>query len=445
MSDREQVLDIEKELLIKNLFQSSQDKKLFKTLDKQLTQQYFTNVTTLSSNENILNLNAVTTTTSELNSVINKFLNIKNISAVFSGRSIYEIVKLSNLPAQKINKVLSPQKIISICDKLSAVSHETKYISFDFLILRIADNFLFKITDHASKKVLTLLKKETKHNLIAKKYQPEKKNKTNTYLCWVDSILNLTIANTLSADEYITVCNKIINLTSPSSDLLWKMSSSASLLLQNSQFSDANNLRNFKRNLQKRATSDSSVNKYNQKKTTELLIQTLAKSIISKEDCYYLFNNLKVLAENNPSDKLYCLKICHYLFYRHTIKKLFSYRHIRENFLKTLFDIITDDDDIEAAETSFLFLCKLLTDKENFEIHFNIVFEKALYLLKKINNNHSIITPQKFYKYCNILDYLAKKNHIYLDLPLYNSLANSYRSIKTIQRHFKSSAFKYSV
>ena len=445
MSDREQVLDIEKELLIKNLFQSSQDKKLFKTIDKQLAQQYFNNIVTLSSNENILNLNAANMTTNELNGIINKFINIKNISSVFSGRSIYEVVKFSNLSAQKINKVLSPQKIISICDKLSAVSHETKYISFDFLVLRITDNFLFKITDYASKKALTLLKKETCHNLITKKYQPEEKNKINTYLCWVDSLLNLTIADNLSVDEYITVCNKIIELTPLSSDLLWKISSATSLLLQNPQFFDANNLRNFKRNLQKKATSDSFVNEYNQNKTTDLLVQTLAKNIINKEDYYYLFSNLKSLAENNSNNKLYCLKICHYLFYRHTIKNLFSYRYIRENFLKTLFDILTDDDDIEATEASFLFLCKLLTDKENFEIHFNIVFEKALYLLKKISNTYSIITSQKFYKYCNILDYLAKKNHISSNISLTDILANPYRPIKTIQRHIKSSAFKYSV
>ena len=126
MSDRKMFINTEKELLLKNLFYSAQDKKLFKMFDKQLAQQRFTNISILSSNENILNLSAISITINDLRNIVTKFLNTKKTATIFSGRSLYELVKFSNLSSQKINNSLSCQKISSLCNKLSDVSHELK-------------------------------------------------------------------------------------------------------------------------------------------------------------------------------------------------------------------------------------------------------------------------------------------------------------------------------
>lgn len=445
MSDRKMFINTEKELLIKNLFYSAQDKKLFKMFDKQLAQQRFTNISILSSNENILNLSAISITINDLRNIVTKFLNTKKTATIFSGRSLYELVKFSNLSSQKINNSLSCQKISSLCNKLSDVSHETTHISFDFMILHIACNLITKISDADHKKELILLKKEVCHNLVAKKYLPEEKNKPNTYLCWIDMLLNLTISGDLSIDNYIAICNKIIALVYFYPDILWKISSASSYLLQISYFCDATCLRNFRRRILNSASTTNSNCEINEQKISNLLIQTLSNSNICKEDYYCLFANMLCFSQNNLEDKLYCLKIFHYLFYRHTIKNIFSYRHIRENLLNTLFKIIDNNDNTETDESSFLFLCKLLTDKENFESHFNNLYNAALFILKRIGNNPANTTPQKFYKYCNILDYLAKRNKLYTNVCLPEILANSNHQTKLIKKHLKTLTFKYSV
>lgn len=438
-------VDIEKELLLKTLFYSSQDKKLFKIFDKQLTQQRFKNISLLSSNENILNLSAINTTTNELKDIIAKFISINKFSTICSGRSLYGIVKFSNLSSQKINNCLSSQKFLSLCNQLSTITHETKFISYDFMVLHIVCNLIIKITDSSYKKDLVLLKKVVCHNLVKKEYLPEEKNKPNTYLCWVDMLLNLTISNDLSIDNYISVCNKILSLTCFNTDILWKISSATSYLLQISYFCDATCLRNFRRTILNKASSETLIYGNDKQKISNLLIQTLSKNVINKEDYYCLFANLMNFSQNNLENKLYCFKIFHYLFYRHTIKSIFSYRYIRENFLNTLFKIINTNNNIEIAESSFLFLCKLLSDKENFELHLNDLFDKALLLLKKISDNGAVITPQKFYKYCNILEYLVKRNNFKTDVSLSDVLANSYHQTKLIKKHLKYPTFKYSV
>lgn len=445
MSDKEKIIDIEKELLLKNLFYSTQDKRLFKIFDKQLTQQRFTNVSLLSTNENILKLSAVNTTIKDLRDIITKFLNIKKISNIYSNRSLFELVKFSNLSSQKINSSLSSQKILPLCNKLSDVSHETTHISYDFMILHIVCNLIIKLSDANYKKNLNLLKKEICHNLITKIYLPEEKNKPNTYLCWIDMLLNLTISGDLSIDNYMAICNKIVSLTCFNSDILWKISSATSYLLQISYFCDATCLRNFRRNILNKASSENLIYGNDKQKISNLLIQILSKDAIIKEDYYCLFANLLDYGQNNSEDKLYCLKIFHYLFYRHTIKNIFSYRHIRESLLNTLFKIIDNNNDTKTTESSFLLLCKLLTDKESFEPHLSDIFNKALLILKKISNNYTATTPQKFYKYCNILDYLAKRNNFKTNIGLPEILANSCHQAKLIKKHLKTITFKYSV
>ena len=445
MSDKKQTNDVEKMLLLKNLFEQNQNKRMFKSLDTKLMQKRFANVVTLSTNENILNLNSQNITIKEIMEIINKFLKIKKISSVFSDRTIYEIVKLSNITSKRLLKSISSEKICLLCSKLSDVSHETKYISFDFLILHIVCNFISKISDVSARNKLITLKKETCDSLIKKDYQKENKNKPTNYLCWIDLLLNLTIARDLSINNYILVSNKICVLTPKNPDVLWKMISSASVLLQVSYFCDNSNLRNFKRNLLKKVDFESENYVYDQSKITELLLKTFAEQTIKKEDYYYLFTSLKSFSKNNTDDKLYCFNLLNYIFYRHTIKSIFSYRHIRENFLKTLFDIIDEDYNIEVNTLSFLFLCKLLIDKENFELYSNDLFNKAICLLKKISDDYNDISPQKFYKYCNILNYLTKWYNVNNTFSLSDVLANAYHQPKLIKKHLKTSTFKYSV
>ena len=331
MSDKKQTNDVEKMLLLKNLFEQNQNKRMFKSLDTKLMQKRFANVVTLSTNENILNLNSQNITIKEIMEIINKFLKIKKISSVFSDRTIYEIVKLSNITSKRLLKSISSEKICLLCSKLSDVSHETKYISFDFLILHIVCNFISKISDVSARNKLITLKKETCDSLIKKDYQKENKNKPTNYLCWIDLLLNLTIARDLSINNYILVSNKICVLTPKNPDVLWKMISSASVLLQVSYFCDNSNLRNFKRNLLKKVDFESENYVYDQSKITELLLKTFAEQTIKKEDYYYLFTSLKSFSKNNTDDKLYCFNLLNYIFYRSRIS--YQNNHIYLNHL----------------------------------------------------------------------------------------------------------------
>jgi len=431
-------------LFINDFFCRSQDKKLFKFLDKQIVKQRFYDVSSLSSDENILNLSAACMTNDELITIVKKFIITKNVTTNCSSRSIFEVIKISNLPAARLSRTFSSEQLLSLCDKLLNVSHETNLISYEFMALHIVRNLIIKNVCPQIKKDLCVVKKKICLNLTRKEYIPENKNKPNTYLCWIDTVFNLIMNDDLSADNYMLICNKIINLTNFSTDVLWKISTATALLLQDSRFCDVSSLRNFRRNIQKKALSICSSYTYKQEGITFLLIKTLAKNTINKEDYYHLFAYLKDFSKNNLDDHLYCIRLFYYIFYRQQAKNIFSYRHIRENFLNTLFEIICNNCNTDANTQSFLFLCCLLADKEHFELHKNDIFGNALDLLKKISNDTTNVTSQKFYKYCGLLDYLGRENHIATDY-FADILSNTYRQVKQIEKHLKGTKFKYSV
>ena len=73
---------------------------------------------------------------------------------------------------------------------LTDVSHETILISNDFLILRVSDNLILNNeSDKDIVKDFSTLKNSILKKMSSFSYSKESREKENTYLCWIDMIL----------------------------------------------------------------------------------------------------------------------------------------------------------------------------------------------------------------------------------------------------------------
>lgn len=435
MIENKTILAIKKQLLTESFFKERRNKKLFRYLDEQVVKKCFANLCEQSTNENILNIETINLTKNEIIDIIDKFIQQRSFKYLVKKRYIFEIVKISNLPMQKISKIISKNKYMQLGKKLVLASEEIKYISFDFLILRILNNFILKMEDTAVIDYYSTLKKNILKRFMFYQYQHETKEKTSTYLCWVDLLLNATLEKNISAQDFICINKKIIDLTRCNIDLLWKISSSTSYLLQQDSFCDEHDLRNFRREILKKINTDYQFHNFKKNNVIDIMTSVLSKKTTCKEDFYQLFDAIKLFSQNSVSDKLFCFNLFWYIINQNKKTNIFSFRFIREYFLNTLFNIINNDDSVDVKIEEYLFLSMLLCNQDDFNIHQADIFERLMILLKDFNNSETTITSQLFYKFCDILDYLLTKiqniNHI--DISAF--LASNKRTELMIKKH----------
>ncbi len=434
-----EIIEKKKFLLLEKLLNSSTNKKLFDFLDALILEKCFDNAYEYSLNENIESIYKQNISSSYINCILETFFVEVENKIIYTTRSIYELAKISKLPSKKINKIISDETYLKIETYLRYVSHETNLISFDFLVLRITDNFLLKIKDKKNIKIeksYLQLKKSILNKMLDYSYIHEKKEKETTFLCWIDRLLKALVDDEINAHQFICIIKKVLLITKPSFELYWKIINSLDYLLSLENFISADELKKLKKEIEKLIEKQYICYDISVKNLRNIFISILAKQQIIKEDYYYLFDTLSSVSRKSDKTKLYVLKLCEYMIYISAKKQIFHYRFIRKYFTDTVLSLFNLQDSIEAKDEELQLLVRLWYMDDFFCFEKNRLLFSFVSVLKSINSENTKLSHNNFYKYCDILDYIIAttpdlpKNNI-VDFLAYNSANKS-----KLRKHF---------
>lgn len=437
MNKIQEILDLNKFVLLSNILSNSENLKLFNNYDMLVLKKRFNNAYELSTTENILRMETIALKSKEILQIIDDFVSVVQKGMCFEKRNIYEIIKISNLPDNKLNKIISSEKFILLGKYLGIVSRETKYISFDFLIIRALSNFLQKLNDKTVQNEYNLLKGAILQKMLSFSYQPEKKEKESNFLCWIDMILADTLDGVYSVSEFISLNKKILLLISNSTDTFWKIFYSTNTLLLQQNFSLNDTLRDFKRYLFSSIMSHYYASDLTVENVTELMIKTLAKSTYTKEDFYYLLDSIEILSHKSAEHKKHCLIFYEYLLYANDKLHFLNHRFIRQHFINALSGMIKSNNFIELKQTEINLLIMVFHSDVFYFLDKQVIFNHMVKNLADINRNNPNITRNCLYKYCDILDYILAHNDNIVYPDIINVIAREKSERQKIYKKFR--------
>ncbi|MBP3687090.1 MAG: hypothetical protein J6J35_01845 [Alphaproteobacteria bacterium] len=437
MEKEDEILNLRKYILITNILEKSNYKKLFSNYDTLLIKKRFDNAYELSSTENILRIDVIDLKGSDINKIIDNFYKAVENKSCFEKRNIYEIIKISNLPALKLNKYISKETYLTIGEKLRDVSRETHFISFDFLILRALDNFIAKTNQFLVKKEFIQIKNDMIKKLIIHQYTPETKEKESNYFCWIDRILSALQNKEITISDYIVLNKKILSLISNSIDTYWKIFYSTNVLLLQQEFSANQILRDLKKSIFKTIIENYKKLKISQDDILTLTIRTLAKNQYTKEDFYYLFDCMQIFSSFSETNKSFCLDLCIYILYINNKQNFMSHRFVRYRFMDFLTVLVRDLDSLEIKQKELHILINMFHTDLFFLLEKKHIFESIIKILKTINNGEEKLTHNNFYRYCDILDYMIANNNDIVCPNVINELCLQKEDRQKILKKFK--------
>ena len=408
MKDDKEKISLDKYLLIKTLLEKKECKRLFSDYDERLIRKKFADTRELSITENILTLDAINLTPKDVKSIVNNFIKKANSPLLLRKSNLYELIKVSNIKALKINKNLSEKTLITLGENLKNLFNKTKLISFDFVILRALDNFILKINNPIIKNSYNAIKKDLLRKMLSFSYEKEIREKQVTYFCWIDRLLVAILKNEISLYEFMELNIKILKLIPNHLDACWKVLQTASFLCFQPSYSDSNKIRKFRRDVSKIIKNKYNDAVFSKDSVVELMINTLAREKTFKEDFYYLFDAIKLLSQKSEEDKLFCFELCEYVLHVNERQNIFCYRFIREYFLNILNEVIKEEDSLGLKDKEFSLLVSLFHEQSFFILHQSELFEKLVKIVASFNNEK--VTKNKFYKYCDMLDFMLSNN-----------------------------------
>ena len=408
MSKDKEKITLSKYLLIKNLLEKKDNKKVFSYYDTLLITKKFTDIRELSITENILNLDTINLTPQDIIGIVDNFIKKANSPTFLKKGNLYELIKVSNLKCQKINKNISEKTFMALGKKLTFISQKTKLISFDFVILRTLDNFIIKTNKPSVKNYYNALKKDLLRKMITFSYQKEEREKQVTYFCWIDRVLSAVLNGEISLYEFMELNIKILKVIPNHLDACWKVLQTTNFLCFQPNYNDSNRLRKFKRDISKIIRNSYNTKSFNSDDVVELMISTLARENPYKEDFYYLFDAIKKLSQQSEKDKIFCFNLCDYILSVNERQNIFCYRFIREYFMNILDEMIKSDDVLEIKEKEAILLISLFHEKSFFFLHRSDILKKLIEIIRFFNTEG--IQKNKFYKYCDMLDYILFNN-----------------------------------
>lgn len=428
-----------KHYVVYNTINTIKNKKFYNNMDELLIKKRFYNAHELTLNENIFNIDSTLITEKDVQKIVSDFLLVSNNINFLNKKNIYEILEISYLPAQKLHKLFLSDKFIKLKNVFDIVSRETKLLSYDFIILKTTDNFIKKLSfnNNSQKKDFEKIRDFIAKKLINFNYEFEKKERETNFLCWIDRVLIGTINKEFTPVDFQIICNKIINKTNHSVYLYWKILNSVNYILLQRDFSGHTKLRTFKSDLEKAIEKKYTLMDLSQDELIDLTISVLSKDYPSKEDFYYLFDSIAVLASKSNKDKMFCIDLCEYIIYYDTKYNIFSYRFVRKHFLNTVFKIIRMYDNIEIKNEELSLLIKLFHVDHFFSFYRKDVFQLIIDILKNINNSDEKLTHNNFYKYCDIVDYLTYSNSDLCDIDIINYISFNKENSKKIAKRFQ--------
>ncbi len=397
--------------LIEKIINSDENKKFYAYIDTLLLKKCFDNIYELSLSENIIRISANNLSCRDISNILNDFFADVKSNSIYKSRGLYELAKLSSLPAKKLNRAITSDIYLKIASFLDIVSCETSLISHQFLILRITDNFHIKNTNcNTVYNAYSILMKNIINKIISRDFLEEKNTKETTILCWIDRILTATFCKDIQIDNFIIICNKILSLTMNSIYLYWKILNSTNYLLLQQDFSASKQLRQYKNSIEKIISQKYISAKFSKEDIQNLFITIIAKQKIQKEDYYYLFDAITITASSSQNDKLFCLALYEYLIVHNSKFKIFNYRFIRKYFIDALFSIINKQDVISVQNKELQLLIMLINMDVFFCFEKHRLFFSYINILRNIAINGNNLNHNNFYKYCDILDYYLITN-----------------------------------
>ncbi|MBO5038216.1 MAG: hypothetical protein J6C85_01990 [Alphaproteobacteria bacterium] len=437
MEKEDEILNLRKYILITNILEKHDCRKLFNNYDALLIKKRFDNAYELSSTENILRIDVIDLKGNDINKIIDNFYKAVEDKSCFAKRNIYEIIKISNLPALKLNKYLSKETYLTIGQKLKDVSRETSFISFDFLNLRALDNFIAKTDQWAVKKEFIQIKNDIIKKLIINEYTPETKEKESNYFCWIDRILSALENKEITIPDYIVLNKKILSLITHSIDTYWKIFYSTNVLLLQQEFSANQILRDFKKFIFRTIITSYKKIRISQDDILTLMIRTLAKNQYTKEDFYYLFDCMQIFSSISDTNKSFCLDLCLYILYINNKQNFMNHRFVRYRFMDFLSVLVRDLDNLELKQKELHILINMFHTDLFFLLEKKHIFESIIRILKTINNGEEKLTHNNFYRYCDILDYMIANNNDISCPNIINELCLQKEDRQKILKKFK--------
>ena len=344
-----------------DLINKIKNNKLFKKYDEILIKKHFSYIKDLSETENILNIKTLTLTPKGIKDIVKDFIEHKKTTKT----DIYNILSISNLARFRIENNINKEDLLNIGKKVANVSYETSSICVDFEMLRVLDNFISHTKTAHLKNYFNSIRKEVLRKIMRFDYKKIKEERRVNYFYWINRILEAFIQEDLNVHEFMELNKKIINLLPDFIDLDWEIIHIINYLCFHPKYCCTYTLRKFKRDMIKFVRAKYNPAKINKDNVLDIMFDILSRQQASKESFYYLFDLIRILSENSPEDKLFCLNLLSYIIYRDEYQNIFCYRFVRETFLKMLKDIINKDDNYKTKETEICFMF-VLSESENF-------------------------------------------------------------------------------
>lgn len=381
----------------------------FKDLNLAIMKKQFSNLSDLSNIENILLAKNMDLSKKEINKIVKNFISEDCNKTLLNTRTIFELVKILNLPHTKTEKILNKNAFIDILNKSNILLEHSFFISHDLLILRVIDNIFLRTSNFEIQNLYMKIKRTLINKLTTFNYKKEIKEKEITVLCWLDILLNNLMELRISPNEYILITQKILDLTNPTLNVYCKLITSLNLLSLQQNFSGKVSLKNYRKFISKYIETNFSESFMEISDVKNILVDILAKDIPSREDFYYLFDVIKHSGNMSIQTKASSLIFCRFIIEYNKKFKMFNFRFIRKYFIDMFFKLLDNIDNIKIKEEEMNILVILFHTDVFYNFYKKDIFNKMVNVVKiigRLDNQSSSI----FYKYCDILDYILHTN-----------------------------------
>lgn len=402
-------LQNEKHSILLNILSEEKYKNEFKELNLLIMKKQFSNLSDLSNIENILLSKNIDLSKRNILKIVKNYISEDCNKTLYNNRTMYELVKILNLPKQKTEKILNTNTIFDILNKSDLLVENSTFISCDLLILRIIDNIHLRSTKFEIENEYLKIKRNLINKLSTFNYKKEAKEKEVTILCWIDTLLANLLDFRISPTEYITITQKILDLTTPSIGVYCKLLYSLNFLLLQQDFSGKTSLKNYRKYISKFMDTNFSESFMEISDVKDILVDVLAKDVPSREHFYYLFDVIKHSGNMSIPTKATALVFCRFILEYNKKFKMFNLRFIRKYFIDMFFKLLDNIDNIKIKEEEMNILVILFHTDVFYNFYKKDIFNKMVNVVKMIGRLDKP-TNTVFYKYCDILDYILHTN-----------------------------------
>ena len=395
---------------LRNVINMKELQKNFMNYNEILLKRHFHNIFELSEIQSITNIQSLNMQHAEIIAIINDFLEQSILDIIKNEDYLYSIVKITNIPHLRTEKILSHSILLRILKKLQHVSRETKSISLDFLVMRCVDNLILKTKDLLLKNKYKIFKQSIFKKIIIFPYEAENNVNSLVNIFMLNRIYQAAIDRDIIQSEFIKINKKILKILPYDINLMWKNIGILNNLIFQGNYSDTNALRNYKNEDLKQISVFSIQQKIDREIVFNTIFDILAKEFISKEDFYHISDLFYLISNRTEDDKHFALDMCFYVIYLDSKCHIFDNRFIRENFMKKIILIIKNTDSLTIKERELQLLFFMVFSNQIALHHKEIIIHKIIDLLIDLSKCKDKISYTRLYKYYDLINQILMDN-----------------------------------